>query len=303
MKKFRPFVLIFCLFIGEISLTSCSGGNRNPIHQPNSTEQSMPYATDNLNDSNENKQILDSTNSSVSQNETLKKDEGKNTINLKTTSNENDAKNRTANLFAVISCVIAIISLVITLFVYLKLDYLRQRIDRHRNEIDQLRYKLCGLRNHGNAPNPEHNKDYASLTSRIRNIEEQVEKINHNNTVGHPNMDIKTYPEVLQYPNEQNGYFGNPINASEPYFKKMLVSRDSEARFSAVISGKRAIFKPLDSSSYLGTFISNDAMRAAVDFMGCTPSEASSMQVTKSGEAEQRDNKWIIIKKATILLS
>lgn len=44
-------------------------------------------------------------------------------------------------------------------------------------------------------------------------------------------------------------------------------------------------------------------MRAAIDFVGCAPTEASSMRVILPGEALQRDNRWFITKKAQILLS
>lgn len=146
--------------------------------------------------------------------------------------------------------------------------------------------------------------DYESLKRKVLDLETQVKQYISYIRPSQQSSTIIASPVTEVGPNK-NGYFGNPVQAIEPYFKKLLVSCDSEARFSVEISGNKAIFKPLESSSnsYLGTFVSNDAMRAAIDFNGCAPTKALSMQVISHGEALQRDNKWFITKKAQIRLS
>lgn len=201
-----------------------------------------------------------------------------------------------------ISCGVGIIALILTIICITRCSDLNKRLDRHRDDIQELKREKQST---SFAPKTVSKSsipsDYDSLKKRVSDLEIQLRQLTA------PPRQAQPYSETVVNPvvndNIKTGYFGNPINAIEPYFKKMLVSRDSDARFSADISGNKAIFKPLDSSSYFGTFVSNDAMRAAVDFKGCTPSEASSMQVITPGEAEQRDNKWVITKKATVYLS
>lgn len=200
------------------------------------------------------------------------------------------------------SCGIGIIALILSIISLIRCNYLNKRLNRHRDEIQELkREKQSASFAPKTVSKSSIPSDYDFLKRRVYDLEIQLRQL----TIVPSQPQSYTEPVIkpVVKDNIKTGYFGNPINAAEPYFKKMLVSRDSEARFSADISGNKAVFKPLDSSSYLGTFVSNDAMRAAVDFKGCAPSEASSMQVITPGEAEQRDNKWVITKKATVYLS
>lgn len=201
-----------------------------------------------------------------------------------------------------ISFGICVIAIIITIICLIRCAELKKRLDRHRLDIEGLKSeKQSASFAQKNMSKTSVPYDYESLTRRVCDLEIQIGKLT---SVSHP---VLKPVEPVAIPNvkepRKNGYFGNPINAAEPYFKKILVSRDSEARFIAEITGNMAIFRPVDSSSYLGTFVSNDAMRAAIDFTGCAPSEASSMKVNIPGEAIQRDNKWVITKKATVYLS
>lgn len=201
-----------------------------------------------------------------------------------------------------ISFGICVIAIIITIICLIRCAELNKRLSRHRDDIDGLKSYMQST---AFAPKIVSKTsvpcDYESLKRRVYDLENQIRQLT---SASRPNSKPA---EPVAIPNVQeprrNGYFGNPINAAEPYFKKILVSRDSEARFIAEITGNMAIFRPVDSSSYLGTFVSNDAMRAAIDFTGCAPSEASSMKVSIQGEAIQRDNKWVITKKATVYLS
>lgn len=200
------------------------------------------------------------------------------------------------------SCVIGIVAFVFTIISLIRCAELNKRFNRHREDIQELKrdkqsasFAPRTISKNSTPP------DYDSFKRRIYDLECQLRQL----TSAHHSIQppVESVANTSIHKMNKNGYFGNPINAAEPYFKKLFVSRDSDARFIAEISGNKALFKPLDSSSYLGTFVSNDAMRAAVDFKGCAPSEASSMQVVTPGEASQRDNKWIITKKATVYLS
>ncbi|MGN0238030.1 MAG: hypothetical protein ACI4AK_08120 [Lepagella sp.] len=222
-------------------------------------------------------------------------------------STKEDVSNLQGNeLWMWIALGIAVFALLIAIYA-VKLNYgLQNRADRQRQAIDKLKSIVHELKPtsgiySGTVSRTTVPSDYEGLKKRVLELEYQLKQL------GTYVQSIKTTAQKVDNPvitgPVKTGYFGTPINSSEPYFKKLLVSCDSEARFKVDIKGDRATFKPLESTRYLGTFVSNDAMRAAVDFTGCTPSQASSMYVRELGEAVQRDSKWIITKKATVTLS
>lgn len=201
----------------------------------------------------------------------------------------------------ILVCVISLILFVICLKLYSNLQSI---VDRQRFDIEKLKKLKQEV---AVAPKTIERTyvplDYESLKQRIYNLELQIKQL--------ASCQIKQPQAVSAFGStgiepalSKGGYFGNPISAAEPYFKKLFVSRDSEARFSVEISGDKATFKPIESSDYIGTFISNDAMRAAIEFQGFTPGERpSSMRVIMPGEVEHREDRWFITKKAQVYLS
>lgn len=200
------------------------------------------------------------------------------------------------------SCGIGIVAIILAIVCLIRYAELNRRLNRHRNDIQGLQRDKQSesfppravSRNVGSS-------DIDTLKRRVEVLERQMGQ--QTSTPRYSQHNVERVVNLSVHEANKNGYFGNPVNATEPYFKKLLGSRDSDARFIAEVSGNEAKFQPLDSSSYLGTFVSNDAMRAAVDFKGCSPSAASSMRICGPGKAILRDNKWIIIKKATVILS
>ena len=208
-----------------------------------------------------------------------------------------------------VSCGIGIIAFIISIISLIHCRDLNKRLNRYRDKIQELRQDKQSI---SSAPRTVTKTstppDYNFLKQRVYNLECQISQFISTS----PSVLLSAFPsadsaEIVSTPIvhevKKSGYFGSPINTTEPYFKKLLVSGDSDARFIVEISGNKALFRPLESSSYFGTFVSTDAMRAAIDFNGCLPSEASSMRVITLGEAEQRDNKWVITKKVTVELS
>lgn len=200
------------------------------------------------------------------------------------------------------SCGIGIVAIILAIVCLIRYVELNRRLNRHRNDIqglqrDQQSASFAPRAVSRNATT----SDQDSLKRRIDDLERQIRQLT--SAPRSSQQPVGSVVNQIAHAANENGYFGNPVNATEPYFKKLLGSRDSDARFIAEVSGNRARFRPLDSSSYLGTFVSNDAMRAAVDFEGCLPSRASSMKIISPGVAILRDNKWIIDQKATVILS
>lgn len=142
------------------------------------------------------------------------------------------------------------------------------------------------------------------LKHRVWDLENQLRQLSATLT---PNRLTTPVPEpIVPSPQQQGkkGFFANPIKGATPYFKKLLQYKEPEARFSADITNNKAIFKPFEESVDFNTYISFiDDFRAAIDFSGCDPKQATSMRIIKGGDAELRDGKWYITKKALVNLS
>ena len=145
------------------------------------------------------------------------------------------------------------------------------------------------------------------LKRRVWELESQIRQISLSISSGtNHNRHSDPTPEPVSQPQQQvkKGYFANPINGANPYFKKLLQYKEPEARFSAEISNNKAIFRPFDEAVYFNTYISFiDDYRAAIEFSGCDPKQATRMQIIKGGDAELRDGNWYITKKALVNLS
>lgn len=209
---------------------------------------------------------------------------------------------------------IALLALVLSIVALSKNSNLNKRLDRHREDISNLKLDKVKT-SHQPQPisKPSVPTDYESLNRRVFDLEfsfnnlsatvgrlmiNSSQKVEPTSTVN----EVKV-PEVENAFETKKGYFGIPVKSNDPYFKKLLKSQDSEARFSVEITGNKAYFKPIESSQYLGTFISSDALRVAIKFTGCEPENATQMKVITDGNAELKEDRWYITKKATVYLS
>lgn len=200
-------------------------------------------------------------------------------------------------------CGIAIFAVLLAIMCIIRCASLNKRLNRHRDEIEELkRDQQTALFAPKSVAKTSTPADYESLKRRIFNMESQIHRLSSAPRSVQQSVESVVTPHVSDA--RKNGYFGNPIAGAEPYFKKLLSSCDSDARFSVEISGDKAIFRPLESASYLGTFKSIDAPKLAIEFKGqCALSDANYMKVITPGEAISKDGKWVITKKATVYLS
>lgn len=179
-------------------------------------------------------------------------------------------------------------------------DTVKEKLEQTKKDINKLaqynnRQELAKKPTVYTNTMPFDNKP--SLERRVAELEKKIQQLTSPSIAVQPSVSHST-PEMVK-----NGYFGNPVNNdAEPYFKKLLTSKDSDARFTVEVSGNKATFKPLDIPGSPGTFRSSDALRAAVNFTEISTA-SSHMQVNAPGEAELRDNKWLITKKAKITFS
>lgn len=299
MKSLRYLLaLLTIVLVLGLSLTACDDG-ANAQNSTNETKLETEQKSPDL-----NSLVKDSLNNFAARIDSISK-ESREAIDEVSSMNSkvSDLKNNEKWIWS--SCGLGLLALILVLYCIIRSVKLNERLDRHRDKIQEFKRDK---QNASFAPKSVFKSstpaDYERLKKRVSDLEFQIRQLT---SYSQPIQPTQSKVEPIVTPavlaSNKNGYFGTPINATDPYFKKLLVSRDSDARFSAEISGVKAYFKPLDSSTYFGTFVSNDALRAAVEFKGCAPSEATSMQVIARGEAVQRDNKWVITKKATVNLS
>ena len=182
------------------------------------------------------------------------------------------------------------------------------RLSRHREEIESLRQLLNERRFEPNVTGTKRtnysasssipNNEISDLSRKIQHLENELLKIQKTTLVhGTPTPSTITPPIKPT----RIGYFGTAISGENGtgYFKKVLESKDSDARFSAQIIDGSANFEPIAS---LSSIKSSDYMDLAVEFEGVSKNEATDMSVHYKGLAQQIGDKWIIVKKAVITL-
>lgn len=205
-------------------------------------------------------------------------------------------KNR--SWIALAAAMIAFLSSIIGI---VKCGSLRKRLKQQGKVIDELRIRIQNL---GHAPKGvSKSSDLSSiemLRHKVEEMEKSIKGLKASVLLQNPVPINPSYEPMAK----KQGYFGNPVATSIPYFKNVLEIYDTDARFKVEINGSKAIFKPLDILGLLGTFVSNDAMRSAIEFDSkFPPKEARAMRLKIPGEAELRDNRWYITKKAIVILS
>lgn len=131
-------------------------------------------------------------------------------------------------------------------------------------------------------------------------LKKELGQNGYNSSTRHESRVEHVKDEVRQV---KSGYFENPIPHQKPYFRRLLSSKDSDARFSVEISGDEAQFKPIQEQEYFLTMISDDYFEAAIEFRGCSKNEnPSSMDIKRNGKAVRDGEKWVIKEKAIVEL-
>ena len=203
---------------------------------------------------------------------------------------------------------IGLLGLIVSIFAFGKTGKCNNRLSRHREEIESLRQLLNERRFEPNVTGTKRtnysasssipNNEISDLSRKIQHLENELLKIQKTTLVhGTPTPSTITPPIKPT----RIGYFGTAISGENGtgYFKKVLESKDSDARFSAQIIDRSANFEPIAS---LSSIKSSDYMDLAVEFEGVSKNEATDMSVHYKGLAQQIGDKWIIVKKAVITL-
>ena len=220
---------------------------------------------------------------------------------LKESLQEDKARNTWCVLIAwaisFISSIIAVVSLV-------KVSKLNSRLNRHRNDIEQLKRDISNINFRPQQQVRPSSKtvsvqEFSALANRVTKIENTI----MNNTSNVSNRDFNRSTNIpKEEPKEisKNGYFGTAVcgEGGNGYFRKLLDSSE-EARFRVNVMGDFATYEPMVP---LNAIKSSDAMDLAIEFEGATKNEATDMTVKYKGKAQKMGDKWIIINKVVVTL-
>ena len=205
---------------------------------------------------------------------------------------------------------LGVISFIMAIVAMMKVGKYKQRLDRHREDIDTLKSKCSEYRHSDNTPRANYssyrttsNSDYSALERRIQSLEEELYRMKSMTSTASV---IKPIPAseapTTKIQSVKTGYFG-PVISGEGgtgYFKKMLEYKDGDARFLVKSSETTTEFEPIAT---LPMIKSSDYMELAVEFNGCSKSEAMNMTLDRPGIVEQLGDKWIVKQKALVTLT
>lgn len=297
MKLIKSLILAGSILVCGLSFAGCDNSEASSIY----TQQEKPSTVDKDSLSSKEKQaVMDSISKLEVQIKAI--DES-----VKTHDDGISALKKTASdakLWFYIALGIAVLSLIIAVICIIQLIKLNERADRHRHDIERLNDKTQTNSATPQSYQPQRQtstvgNEYYSLAARVKDLEQKFAQAESSKRT----LNVVQQPARGNAMAEQIGYFGVPsqMSQTDAYFRKLIESAsDSDVRFSATVKGNHAEFKPKEGT--MSSLKSSDTMKLAVDTTGCLISEATSMKILTPGEAELRDSRWVITKKAQIQL-
>lgn len=210
-------------------------------------------------------------------------------------------------LWIIIISAISFISICLSLIAIIYDNSLKSKIENIQNKLQKNKYSFKessynpqqGSINYNSYEVQQLKMKISELEKKIYGLSFPITEISNTNKPFIQTPD----PDISLPPQEKNGYFGNPIKVSQPYFEKIINTKNSDARFSVRYNSTKAFFRPLEGPTYLGALTTSDNLRLAVEFTGCDPRNAKIMTIGNEGEAELKENRWYITKKALVILS
>lgn len=312
-KSLKSIILIVTLFIGVISISACkneSQSNGEGDNNPDSSNIESMMDPDTLSATKQNKIILDSIANFDNRLKELYSVISQQKASIDRNHSTIESLKRNSFLSILLAWIFAAVSIFTAVFALIKSKQALKLANKYHHKIEEFNDLLTKyenrvtdeLRNNNTPFSRMSNHEYNMLSSRITKIEQQLncpsKQVNPQQPPKSP--DIPRSP----HPNKQKGYFGLPkkMSETEAYFRDLIGSKDSEARFEVIVTDETAEFRPLDGQRYLNDMQSNDTIKMALDIQGCAPSEASRMAVIRPGNAKLAGGRWVITKNASIML-
>ena len=312
-QSLKSIILIVTLFIGMISISGCkneSQSNGEGNNNPNSSNIESMMDPDTLSATKQNKIIWDSIANFDNRLKKLHLVISQQKASIEKNHSTIESLKRNSFLSILLAWIIAAVSIFTAVFALIKAKRALKLANKYHHNIEEFNDSLSrsenrvtdALRNNNTTLSRMSNLEYNMLSSRITKIEQQL---NCPQKQVEPQQPPKSsdFPRS-PHPKKQTGYFGLPkkMSETEAYFRDLIGSRDSEARFEVIVTGETAEFRPLDGQRYLNDMQSNDTIKMALDIQGCPLSEASRMTVITPGNAKLTGGRWVITRNASIKL-
>lgn len=313
MKRIRKYIAILGFFVMGMAVTGCGGKKTSDVPSDSTTHETTA-----LTDSVATKDSVNRLNM-VMLDSIGKMNKALTLIKEKAESDHNTLQSRVDGLNMAVWALggFCVLCLLLCFIVVMWCKKLKEQGISHRNQLQDIKKSMRNdkIEASSGVSQPSY-LQYKKLEDRIQTVENVVGALSRVPSTGSSKpatVKPTTAPRPIQpQPQEKiekkvvKAYFGNPVALSdkEGYFRKVLESLDSDARFVAEISDENAMFTPiLDSEAAKKTLLTSDQMKLAVEFSGCTPAEMKSMKVLTKGEAKKNENdRWVITRKARILL-
>ncbi len=208
---------------------------------------------------------------------------------------------------AVISLVASIVMVTIVVWLWCRDEKRSERLRNLSNRLEELGktlewYSSTTQHTRSNATVRYVEKSaFDDLSAKVRRLQDEVQ----NRSIADDNSQCsqtKTTPHIAS----QKRYFALPSKGSDDsgYFKKVYDKWGSDVRFEAEIKGNCAKFWPVDKIETDNTFFSSDIVDLAVDIddSACARNAVKHVDVVALGEAELKNDRWYITKKAELKL-
>ncbi len=227
-----------------------------------------------------------------------------NTKDLPTEVKKLSEKSDTNHLYVIITFIIAIIGLAIAIINYVTIrsnfKELSIRINRHRQEIDNLKLQFNNQLSNSNSSISHASTDLQQLKQRVATLEGQLYAVKRGVAQSTATSTSAPTPAPTPKQHSQHAFFPAPaVNGQYLYFPKLLSTREM-AFFEAEVIGSKATFRPCVS---LQNITSNDSLNNAIEFEGVSKAEAKGMVVRTDGQAEFKGGKWYVTRKVAIRLT
>lgn len=140
-----------------------------------------------------------------------------------------------------------------------------------------------------------------TAVNKLENQQAKIKEDSNKTPSGQPQNKIIKKEETQKNDPVEYGCFNQPIGGEKAYFKEFL-SESPRAIFKVEKRGNVATFFFLDNIN-IKQVVSADFLSSAIDLTGVLKQEAVGMTTTSKGQAEWKNDKWVITKKMVVLLT
>jgi hypothetical protein len=296
-KTGRLYTLFLCLILG-MGLCSCDGREIPADSEPQQRESMAKVDISNVSAVNKAQKdsIINNLEKKVETVDSLRSVLQDEVESYQKKSGEEIEDLQSLRNYALIGGILGLLSFIVAVVCLVKIEKYKEQTAGFRSKLNQLSAELKKTEK-SMTPTPTASNNAGK--DRLEHLEERVRKLEVNQTTKHSDTANKRSVGDVNAARQAtitNGYFGTVIGNG--YFKKLLTTKDSDARFKASVEGNHAKFEPIS----FRTAMSSDSMYNAIKFDGVPRDTAKDMKILSPGEALLEGERWVIRKKTEVQL-